>query len=448
MKKRILSLLLTVSMVTALLAGCSTSSSDSSSDSDSSSTSDTADSGDEEQIVLQYWTWYPTVEQYQPTLDAFEAETGIKVEVTIMESTDYQTKIALALANGENVDLVGVQDVLSDAMVPFLEPVDSYLSEIDADWKSKFDSTAYTQCEQLSGDYDLCLLSCGSVADWFIYYNADMVAELGLEIPETFEDWAEFNEAIRDGVDDCIPFGFWGSQTQVYWSFPILFSGQYSSYYNEMAYDGASFDDPQWAIGLEAMYEMFNSVISYDEVGDLAKASILELFAAGQCASYHDGSWGASMLMEEYREENGYDFEVGVFTVPTYDEDGEASVRSYINQGIAVTNYSENKEAAMEFMYYMTCGEGSTSMGDDQYWFSTVVGYEPDLSAFTTDFAVENYYVIYDSFTESANVDRTSKFIGTALEQEIGALVVESIIAGDTDADALAAEMQDIYINY
>ena len=84
--KKVLAMTLATAMTVGMLAGCG-------------STGEKKESGsDSEQITLNYWTWFPSKDQIQETVDAFEKENpNIKINMTVMESKAFQEKVPLAL---------------------------------------------------------------------------------------------------------------------------------------------------------------------------------------------------------------------------------------------------------------------------------------------------------------------------------------------------------------
>ena len=96
--KKVLAMTLATAMTVGMLAGCG-------------STGEKKESGsDSEQITLNYWTWFPSKDQIQETVDAFEKENpNIKINMTVMESKAFQEKVPLALSTEEDIDVIGVQ---------------------------------------------------------------------------------------------------------------------------------------------------------------------------------------------------------------------------------------------------------------------------------------------------------------------------------------------------
>ena len=94
--KKVAVICLTLAMTIGMLGGCG-----------SSEKSEGETTG--EQITLNYWTWFPSKDQIQETVDAFEKENpDIKINMTVMESKAFQEKVPLALSTEEDIDVIGV----------------------------------------------------------------------------------------------------------------------------------------------------------------------------------------------------------------------------------------------------------------------------------------------------------------------------------------------------
>lgn len=401
----------TVSAVGAL-AACSTTdttSADTTTTSTATSSDDTAATKQGE--TLQVWTWSPpTAEDFAPVLAMFEEQTGHKVELTVVESADYQKKAPLALTSNEEIDALLLQPNMVSELKLFLEDLEPYMDAIEPDWKSNYNATDLEQCLRPTvGDGVLYALSCGSIADWVVYYNADLINDMGLTLPETFEDWKNFNDAIRAYDDSIIPFGYWGADAHIYYQTSCVLSGQLSDHVNRVRYEGAAYNDGDFVNGISYLLRMFyDGIVPYNEVSDLNKARCLELFAEGKLATYMDGSFGANILSKEYRDANGYNFDVGAFVFPIAEEGNLRSMRTFINNTIGIVNYSEKKDAAAEFVRFMTLGDGSTHFADEFQWFTSVLDYEADTSKLSTEASLAGYNNILEGMSYSlvSNVTR------------------------------------------
>lgn len=97
------------------------------------------------------------------------------------------------------------------------------------------------------------------------------------------------------------------------------------------------------------------------------------------------------------REKNGIELEdVGAMALPIVEKDGTASVRSYIDSGIGIVDYSEKKEAAAKFVAYLTLGEGADIFGKQLTGTSAKKEFSVDESLFASDTAKQGWDTVVE----------------------------------------------------
>ena len=130
------------------------------------------------------------------------------------------------------------------------------------------------------------------------------------------------------------------------------------------------------------------------------------------------GSWEAPLLSKTLREGNGIKLEnVGAMALPTAEDNGQLTVRSYIDSGIGVVDYSEKKEAAAKFVAYLTLGDGADIFGKQLTGTSAKKDFTVDASLFDTDTADRN------------NVSGYSDIEGAAVQSVLnGSATTESVL--------------------
>ena len=139
--KKGISVVLATAMAAGLLAGCG------------SDTEATA-SGKTDEITLNYWTWFPSTDQLEETIAAFEKENpNIKINMTVMESKAFQEKVPLALSTEEDIDVIGVQpSAFAEEISDYLANLDELMPQVAGEtWKESYSKTALEQGNQLTG---------------------------------------------------------------------------------------------------------------------------------------------------------------------------------------------------------------------------------------------------------------------------------------------------------
>ncbi len=158
-------------------------------------------------------------------------------------------------------------------------------------------------------------------------------------------------------------------------------------------------EDPHIRAGHGVLYE----ISRHFQRGFMAakREQAVFLFAQSNAAMIATGSWEAGTLWEQVKG----DFEITVFDFPTAAPDNprygdyiryrvsEADARSGFGMGL--TKASRNKEAAIDFMHFMTSKRINERMNQDLRWFPAIKGAKPDriLKAFEPQ--VEGVYEVY-----------------------------------------------------
>lgn len=154
----------------------------------------------EEQKTLTFW-----VPQYQfskeesaisdidfwnEKFDAFEAENNCVVNVEILPWGDYNTTIYTGLLNNDGPDLVYVTDTYDLVSNSLLLPLDNYLTDAEKDNFVMWDNAAMDK----DGNHYTIVMNGGAV---MMFYNKDILAEAGVEIPTEPWGWDEFIDVCK-----------------------------------------------------------------------------------------------------------------------------------------------------------------------------------------------------------------------------------------------------------
>jgi putative aldouronate transport system substrate-binding protein len=147
-----------------------------------------------------------------------EAIGNITFDVELLSWDDFDTKVALYLSSGEIPDIMVVRDVLTTTqdygtngtLLDYSQYMETYMPNYSA---LSEEYTALDLIEDETGAiyglptnfYDM---------DWVMeswFYNADLLDELGIEVPETQDEFLEALRTIKAADEDIIPFNnVWG----------------------------------------------------------------------------------------------------------------------------------------------------------------------------------------------------------------------------------------------
>jgi raffinose/stachyose/melibiose transport system substrate-binding protein len=192
-----------------------------------------------------------------------------------------------------------------------------------------------------------------------IYYNQDLFKELGLDIPETWEELLTTAQIIQDA--GYMPFA---NATKDHWAVAeIIFMNLAPNFIGgregRLAY-----------LNGERCFNDEHVVTAYQAVADLAPflpqdhallgyIDSLQLFLQGKAAMWMSGSWDIT-----YLEEGEADFAWSVFAVPP--PSGQpAYITFHLDVAIGLNNAGEHKEQANVFLEWMTTTEFAQSLGNE-----------------------------------------------------------------------------------
>lgn len=427
--KKVLAITLATAMTIGMLAGCGTSGNDG---------KDSASDGDK--ITLNYWTWFPSKDQIQETVDVFEKENpDIKINMTVMESKAFQEKVPLALSTEEDIDVIGVQpSAFAEEVQDYLADLDELMPEVAGDnWKDSYSEKCLEQGNKLTGGDTkmLVLTNSGSMVG---FYNAALLKDIGAEVPKTFEEYKAVAEKFKEKYPDKYVSVFAGKDSWVVDEMMLTVLGQQGDYYNQWRYNGADVDSDEFKQAINDLKKYFDEGIFSKDVLDLDYASATEEFTNGDALIYYMGSWEAPLLSKTLREQNGIDLEnVGAMALPTAEDNGQLTVRSYIDSGIGIVDYSEKKEAAAKFVAYLTLGDGADIFGKQLTGTSAKKDFTVDESLFDTDESKEGWDTIVN-LINTATADRNN----VSGYSDIEGAAVQSVLNGSASTDDVLKDLQ------
>lgn len=189
MKKKLISGLLVAAMTAALLAGCGSNGS-------SEEKSDSGEGGDGKTLEV----WVPpldedTVNNWGDLLDGWEEENNCTVNITVIPWDSYEETYTTALNSEEGPDVGYMYFEMFPTYIDAGAVVD--MSEYVTDE----DKSEYKYLENgylMDGQYGWPLVTG---VPFVLYYNEDILADLGEKAPETWEDFERICKAATKDTD-------------------------------------------------------------------------------------------------------------------------------------------------------------------------------------------------------------------------------------------------------
>jgi len=395
---------------------------------------------DEGPVTLNYWTWHPSAEVIQPVIDAYESENpGVKINLTVMESTVFQEKLPVALASEEELDVIGVQTgVMPSQLKGYMEPLDAYFTSVaGSDWEAVFNPLDLGICRGQTETDDLLFITSGRYGSAIGLYNVSIFEELGLEVPVTYDDMKNVAAVIQKEMPDVIPVSFTGDG----WfldEMVLTVLAQQSDLFNDIRYGDGRWDDPEYVQALTDFKRMFDDGV-FLNMTDVGYGRAAELFDTGKAAIFYQGTWEAPRLSYQFREEHGIELDnVGAMAMPIMRSGGKATLRAFTELGMAIPNYSKNKEAAADFIFYMTGGNGFDKLNESAFLVPNKVDSKLPSSLFNSPEGSEGWEYVVRLVSEATSHRNNMSAFSSVVGQYI-----QKVLIGDYGDDIQLA-CQDI----
>jgi ABC-type glycerol-3-phosphate transport system substrate-binding protein len=207
--------------------------------------------------------------------------------------------------------------------------------------------------EDFSPDGRLVGMPYGAGNLFTVFQNHAVLEEAGLDPADSPQTWEELVANGQQVVDRTDKNGFWAANLEGYvgaWMISALVGGQLGeSAFTQMYAGEIPVDDPAMVEAYQAFAAWGASGLVNPDAGQVANSDSTAGFVDGSSAYYLVGSWENQAMLDAFGEEG-----VSSFFIPTL----EGSPYPNIGAGgpeiaISVTEYSEKKELAGEFLRFL-----------------------------------------------------------------------------------------------
>lgn len=371
MKKRsLVALLMTVMMVSSLMAGCQSKTEDSDKAAETTEaaveekTGETAEEAAEETserplegrtIQLAHNMADSTVDAVNAQFAAFEEKTGCKVEVEILaESADEAESILLTRAATGNLPDVFYTNV--GAKLQEFSPADNIL---DISKEAFTDRMTDEFISSVSGDNgEIYSIPAKTVNVAGVFYNKPIYEELGLEIPETWDEFIANCAVIAEKTEVDPVAGAYataaGRQILVLSQYYYVvqenpdFADQYTNREITLA------ESPAYMRGLEKLYQI--NELGYQNDDPLAMTFEDSAIALAEGSAAHTFCRTNIIGTIEGLAPDQVE-DIGFFPLPDEDAD-KRGVALWLPAGWCINKNSENADAALALFEFLLSEEG------------------------------------------------------------------------------------------
>lgn len=360
-----------------------TSSDADSSDSDSEDSDDGGDAGDELTLRVLVHQNPPMVEYMESFNADFEAANpGITVDMSVVEAGDLSiaTQTRLTANDVDVIDIFGfanaAQPYMSDVTPPnwqSLIEAGLLLDITDQPFVQNYDEASIRDAGTFDGK--VYSVNLGRVSYSGMFVNEDLLAEVGVSIPTTWDELVATCDAVTAAGNECMTAGgadgwpiFVGSYGLLGSFFPDQAGLVEGLWTGEQAWDDAE------TIELWNRYQIYATEMLEEGVTGLSHDAGPARYAAGDVAFLPTGVWQAPALEDA---EPGFEWTYIPFPGSDNAADNEFLFGKY-DQGWAVAADSPNQEAALAYV-------SAFSEPDSYQEFVNAVGFLPTQPTATLD---------------------------------------------------------------
>lgn len=357
--KKTLGIGLSALLAAGLVAGCSSNSNNGNTNTptatpkttESNATNAPEEKGNEP-VTLKWalWDWEATA-YYEPLIKAYtEANPNVTIEYVDLGSTDYMTMLSTQLSGGADLDVLTIKDIPGYANLVkqnHLEPLNGFISD-----KGISTDVYGGTVEQIQVDNEVYALPFRSDF-WVIFYNKDLFDKAGVPYPTndmTLDQYEQIARSMTSGSGSEKVYGAhhhtWRSAVQL---FGIL-DGK-----NTVVDGNYDFLKPTY----ERILKMQDDGIIMDYATlKTSSTHYSGVFYNNSVAMLNMGSWFIATQIDKVKSGESAAVNWGIVKYPHPDGVEPGTTLGTITS-LAVNKKSAKKEAALDFLKFVTGEEGA-----------------------------------------------------------------------------------------
>jgi raffinose/stachyose/melibiose transport system substrate-binding protein len=388
------------------------------------------------------WSWFiqSTMEK---SIAAFEeAHPGVEVNYTYYNySPEYITALKAAAASGSLPDIIGLQPgSLTQQYRDQLEPVNTRATET---WGEGWDEQIFPvnrkqmQMGNPEGDDSYYMIPQESQV-LCIWYNRKIFEELGLSVPETYDDLKTASSTLTEaGYIPMFQGAADGWQNENVF---LMIANQFEPGIVEQAQNGeAPWDSPAIVEAMAAWKGLFDDGVFQDgALGAHAYPTGAQLFAQGRVGMMALGSWWMQEskfpppLSEYVQDMDGFDY----FQLPPLKDGNPTSPPvGGIDIGYGLTNNGADNPDAWTFLAELTNGVALQPALNDLNDLPAFEGHAPEGEV------SDHVKAMFDRFMAALPEAENQRFASPAVAEALDNALA-GVAAGDLEVAAALESVQ------
>lgn len=327
-------------LLVVALVGCNTDKK-----STNATTSGKEDGPKTEEVSLTIGSWRTEdVAKYEKVIALFnEQHPDIHISFNPTKNTEYNTVLNTALQAGEGPDIFHLRPYaagLKLAEAGYVEKIN------DLSGLSAYPEEALMASRDEQGNQYGVPINLSSTQ---FFYNKKIFKDNNLEVPTTWNEFIALNDQLLEKGITPIAMG-----TKEGWLLsllhgivgPAIYEG--NDFYQAVLTGEKDFMDAQFIESIQVMSDLKKYFPANSE--GLGMDDIRTLFALEDAAMFPLGSWEIPVVLEM-----NPDLDLGYFPIPS--KEGHKTVTTWVDGSFAINANSKNKEAAKEFLAFLTTKE-------------------------------------------------------------------------------------------
>ena len=286
---------------------------------------------------------YQAVQAYNESQDKVEVEYVSLVQNS--NSTDFMKKLDIMISSGEVADVFmtgNEEELLERASRGVVEPLNSFFEQEKVNPEEEYNKVIKLD-DKIYG-----LLS--SSTQWLTVFNREHLEKAGLKLPEMGWTWDDFRDYAKKLTAD----GHYGTYFHTWGEYANIIA--YTERPNPQldANLNPIFDDPSFKYFFELRRAMEKEDKSVEPYSDVLASNyhVLQQFFAGNASMLAVPGYVVRAGLNQ--EKFPHDFQMVFAPVPRSVDSQEIGMTSIGGGGLAIGAKSKHKEAAFDFVKWMT----------------------------------------------------------------------------------------------
>jgi raffinose/stachyose/melibiose transport system substrate-binding protein len=386
-----------------------------------------------QKATINFWTWRPEdVEVYGRLISVFEkANPDIKVVQTAHKSTEYNTILSASLSGGSGPDVFQSRaygGLETFAQSGYMESLEAWVPDLKLFDKGPLKGATSIKDGKI---YGVPFAS----QTLFVYYNKAIYKQLGLSVPETWDQFIANLQAVKKaGLQPLANGGKDG------WTLEVLMGAVAPNFYGANDFFDAvvagktTFQDPRFVGALAKLKELTPYMpdlymgVSYT---DMQSAFINEMAGHFIGGSFEAGYFSAQNPKLDY----------DVFPAPVAKKGDPHYVSVYADGNFSMNAGGKNKEAAAKFLRFLASKTTGDAFIKELKQVSAVPGVDTSSSPY-----------INKVLSLQKNNTPYIMLVGFRYQQPTGSVLIQAalqgMMGGKFDAAEVARQVQEGIATY